>query len=373
MPDTSFLAYLTASTYWSLVMCWSAILVFYVIEYRRLRTLSPIVATLIIVISIDGLRTLFESSYFGVWYTAKTGLLPYGLFEVLTRPEYVIIPKLMNLLAALIIIGFVVRRWFPDVTELAQRHRDLSTYHAELVEAHAELQRLHKLRDDLVHMIAHDMRLPVTSIIGSLRTALDEPAGSPVKREMIENSMHDAQRLAAMTADLLDINRMEAGQLRLDLEPVPLAAAMSGAAADVRWAADEKGVELTVKAGADDPVVLADAAILRRVLANLLQNAIRHTDRGGTVTVCARPVEVEGRAMGQLSVADTGEGIPEQIRYRIFDRFFHAAGRSNGTVASMGLGLAFCKLAVEAHGGAIWVESEVGVGTTFFFTLPLAS
>lgn len=374
MPDTSFLAYMTASTYWSLVLCWSAILVFYVVEYRRLRTLNPLVATLIIVIFIDGLRTLIESTYFGAWYTARTGLIPYAIFELLTKPEYVIVPKLTNLAAAIIIIAFVVRRWFPAVAEEAQRHQELSRYHEELVEAHAELQNLEHLRDNLIHMIAHDMRTPLTAIIGSLETVLEEDLSAPVRREMLENSLRDAQRLVGMTSDLLDINRMEAGQLPLHVEAVSLRDALREAVDGTHYLAEQKGVELTTRPGTQEVEgleVVVDRGIFVRVVTNLLQNAIRHTPAGGSVTLWAEQVEVDGEPMARISVSDTGEGIPEEIRDRIFDRFFHAAGETGGALASIGLGLAFCKLAAEAHGGEIWVESEVGEGSTFHFTVPL--
>lgn len=371
MPDHSFSAYLAASTYWSLILCWTAILVFYAVEYRRLKKLSPIVATLIVVIFIDGLRTLIESWYFGTWYTARTGLISYSLYEQLARPEYVIIPKLINLGAAITIIAFVVRRWFRDVEELAQRHRDLATYHEELVTAHSELQNLETLRDNLINMIAHDMRTPLAGIIGSLQTCIDESPDSPVMRELIGNAVDDAERLTAMTSDLLDINRMETGQLPLNREAVDLGELLADSVAGMRQHAEVKRVALTVERPAESLRVLLDAGIITRVLVNLLQNAIRHTPSGGSVSVRTERTEADGQPMARVFVTDTGEGIPEEIRDRIFDRFFHASRSSGGPIASIGLGLAFCKLAVEAHGGTIELESEVGKGSRFSFTVPL--
>lgn len=370
MPDTSFLAYLTAGIYWSLIMCWSAILVFYAREYRRLRKLNPLIATLIVVIFIDGARTLIESGYFGTWYTARTGLIPYHIFTLLTEPELVLIPKALNLVAALIIIAFVVRRWFGDVAQETQRHLDLASYHGKLVEAHAELQRLEQLRDDLVDMIAHDMRTPLTGVLGSLQTALEGDLNSRVSRELIVNSIEDAQRLVAMTDDLLDLGRMESGELPLDLDAVNLVVALSEGVRAVDRLAREKGVQLAVEPPAEPVRATADAGILSRVLMNLLQNAVRHTPSGGRVVMRAEMLADADPPMARVSVADTGEGIPEEIRDRVFDRFFYAADEGKRDTASIGLGLAFCKLAVEAHGGRIWVESEVGKGSTFYFTLP---
>ncbi len=368
MPDTSYFSYLTASIYWSLILCWSAILVFYVAEYRRLRKLSPLVAMLVIVIFIDGLRTLIESGYFGAWYTARTGLIPYSIFELLTRPEYVLLPKLTNLAAAIIIIVFVVRRWFPAMEAEAERHRELARYHAELVQAHNRLQKLQDLRDNLVHMVAHDMRTPLTSIIGSLQIALSDIPEGTTMQEMIGNAVRDAERLEAMTKNLLDINRLEARQLPLEIEPVDLGQCLSEAASRTRYLADEKGLTLALDEPEQSLTVMADSEILARVITNLLQNAIRHTPPEGRVMLQGR----RAGEMAQVTVADTGEGISEEIRDRIFDRFFHAVGENSGAAASIGLGLAFCKMAVEAQGGEIWVESEVGEGSSFHFTVPLA-
>lgn len=372
MPDTSFLAYMAASLYWSLILCWSAILVFYAVEYRRLHKLNPLVGTLIIVIFIDGLRTLVESAYFGTWYTARTGMISYSIFELLTRPEYLVIPKVINLMAAIIIIAFMVRRWFPAVTEESRRHLELSRVHQQLVEAHEELKNLQGLRDDLIDMIAHDMRTPLTSTIGSLQTALDVDPGSEVGRELLDNALHNAQRLQSMTSDLLDIGRMEAGELVLERTDLPIGRALRNAADDASYLADEKNLTLTVEPLDEMLVARADPGIVGRVIMNLLQNAIRHTPPDGRVTLGAQRVEEDGRPMVRIRVEDTGEGIPEHLQERVFDRFFHAASESGAAPASIGLGLAFCRLAVRAHGGAIGVESEVGEGSSFHFTLPLA-
>lgn len=357
--DQSMLAYITAGTYWALVLCWCAILVFYIREYRWLRRVNQLVATLIIVIFIDGARTLFESLYFGTWYTAKSGLLPYLWHDILEQPQFVLIPKLLNLIAALVIITVLVRRWFRDAGLEYERHK-------ELEEAHDELQRLEHLRDDLVHMIVHDMRTPITSILGSLQTALAEDQDSDVREEMIENSIYDAERLERMMADLLDVSRLESGQLKIQAEPAVAREILEEAGRMVGYAANEKGVRLVVEDTRPGLALRADRTMVLRVLSNLAQNAIRHTPPGGTVRLGA-----QGLAEAvEFHVSDTGEGIPERIRHRIFDKFFHAADDDAKQLRSVGLGLAFCRLAVEAHGGTIQVESEEGEGSDFFFTIP---
>lgn len=359
-PDTSLLAQATAIIYWLLILTWSAILVFYLREYRKLRPLNPLIATLIVVIFIDGARTLIESGFFGVWYTARVGWLPYYLYGLLAEPEFVFIPKFLNLAAAIIIILFLVSRWFANVEDETRRHRELAA-------AHEELTRLERLRDDLVHMIAHDMRTPLTVIIGSLETARGDLA-DPVANELIDNSLEEAGRLRSMTANLLDVRRLESQELPLHLEPVTVAEALRDAARAVGRLAEGAGVALAVEPDGAE-LVTADRAVLGRVLVNLLQNALQHTPAGGRVTLSAEPIDGQVR----LVVADTGEGIADDVRDRIFDRFFHASRQEGRAVASIGLGLAFCKLAVEAHGGEIGVESELGRGSRFYITLPVTA
>ncbi|MBP7559303.1 MAG: HAMP domain-containing histidine kinase [Armatimonadetes bacterium] len=359
MFDRDTLEYITAGTYWSLVLCWCAILIFYVKEYSWLRKTNRLVATLIIVIFIDGARTLVESVYFGIWYTASAELFPYAWKSVLEQPEHVLIPKLLNFLAALVIISVLVRRWFRDADQEAQRQQ-------ELTQSHEELKRLEKLRDDLVHMIVHDMRTPITSIMGSLQTALAEDQGSEVRDEMVQNAIDDAQRLEGMMADLLDVNRLETGKLELSIGPAVVREILEEAGRMVAFAAAEKDVRLIVEDTTPGLAVRADRRILLRILGNLAQNAIRHTPDGGTVTLSAtgRQDAVEFR------VADTGEGIPERILPRVFDKFFHASASEAKQLRSIGLGLAFCRLATEAHGGTIRVESTEGEGSVFSFTIP---
>jgi signal transduction histidine kinase len=365
MPDESLTVYITAGIYWALILCWGAILYFYIREYRWLRRLSPLVATLVLVIIVDAARTLVESVYFGAWYTARTSVIPYSLYTTLQQPQWVLIPKLLNLVAALLIIAVMVRRWFRDAAEEMTRHEDLKC-------AHAELTELEALRDDLVHMVVHDMRSPLTSVVGSLQTALDGDLDSEIGHEMVENAFVDAQRLVAMTQSLLDVSRLERGQLPVNRREADIVGVVSQAVRTAAHLAREKGVHIVIDSPAEAPLVAIDTDLMVRVLTNLLQNAARHTPEGGIVTVSAH---VRRGAAGHavvLAVADTGEGISKEIRERIFDKFFHAARHTDRAgAASTGLGLAFCRLAVEAHGGTISVDSQVGQGSTFCIELPL--
>lgn len=236
----------------------------------------------------------------------------------------------------------------------------------EAVRAQQVLE-LEKLRDDLIHMIVHDLRTPLTSIIGGLQTIIDTEFEDELTREFVPMSLDSANVLLEMVNTLLDINKMESGQMTLDVGPVPLGDLAEQALDQVRGLATEHGHTLVTALDSACPVLQADGDKLRRVLINLLGNAIKFTPDGGTITVgtTCRPDEI------LLWVRDTGPGIPEEYRDRIFEKFGQVEGEGRKKKNSTGLGLTFCRLVAEAHGGRIWVESREGEGSTFLLSLPL--
>jgi signal transduction histidine kinase len=363
----SYFTYLTAAMYWSLILCWSIIIVFYWREYRRLRSLSPMIGTLLVVIFIDGARTLVESVYFGTWYTARTQLIPGYLWNLLAEPQYIALPKALNLIAALIIIAFILRRWFSDMEAEVRRQRRTDELYAELKQAHAELQSAQQAQQELTGMIVHDMRTPLTNVISGLGTvALMDGAPPEVRRELLRGAQDGAERLLGMVNDLLDINRLESGEMPLTREEFAAADVMREAAGAVAALAAEKRLTLRVEPAPADLCPYADRETARRVLVNLLGNAVKFTPGGGEVRLTAEARD----GMVEFAVADTGEGIPTEHRERVFDKFYQVTSHAAGRQMSSGLGLAFCRLAVEAHGGRIGVESDVGRGSRFWFTLP---
>ena len=364
-PDQ--LNYLTAGLYWCLILCWLVVLIFYWREHRRLTRLSPMVGTMLMVVFVDGARTLLESLYFGTWFTARTGLIPRELWTTLAEPQYVLVPKIMNLVAAGMIIGVLVRRWFPDLAAEMERQQRTEQLYAELQQTHRELQQAQEARDSLTHMIVHDMRTPLTNVITGLQTVQLIEETPPLAQEMVEGALHGANRLLGMVNDLLDISKMEAGEMTLACERVALSELAGEAMRLVRVLAGEKGLTLRQEFAHDLERVEADPEKLRRVLVNLLGNAIKFTPAGGTITVGTERV-TEG--MIRVRVCDTGPGIAPEHQERIFDKFYHVRAGPTRGVAATGLGLTFCKLAVEAHGGTIGVESAPGEGSCFWFTLP---
>ena len=239
--------------------------------------------------------------------------------------------------------------------------------HFRLRKAYQDLQRLEELRDSLTDMIVHDLRQPLQALIGGLATLPVMGELNEGQTEFLQMSVDGGHTLLGMINDLLDISKMESGTLQLECGLVDPRHVVEQAARQVWNLAREKGVEIRTEVPDSQPEIRADGEKLRRVLVNLLGNAIKFTPSGGTVTICTRadgPVEICFR------VADTGEGIPKEAFGRIFEKFGQVEDRKEGRKNSTGLGLTFCKMAVEAHGGRIWVESEMGHGSVFSFTLP---
>ncbi len=253
-------------------------------------------------------------------------------------------------------------RSLADSVALYQRIEE----HAEQLEqANEELRRLQQMRDDLTNMIVHDMRTPLTNVLSGLQTIEATDYDPEITREFLPEAINAGEDLADMINNLLDISKMEAGQLTLDRKPVLATEVVAEAVERVDHLIGEKGLRLETRVP-DGTMLDADRDLLKRVLLNLLSNAIKFTPDGGEITVDARR---DGNAV-RMCVRDTGEGIPEDQLGRLFMKFGQVqrgpAQKRQGT----GLGLAFVKLAVEAHGGEVSVDSTVGEGSTFCFTIP---
>jgi two-component system, sensor histidine kinase and response regulator len=246
-----------------------------------------------------------------------------------------------------------------------KRSRDReSALFARLEENYARLQEVEKLRDDMRNMIVHDLRTPLTSVITGVQLLEQKGGLSDEQRELTAIAIGGGRTLLTMINDLLDVEKLEAGGMQLNRDEVLVPLLVERAAAQVRTLARDRGVELHTEVDRSIPVICGDEAKLTRTLVNLLGNAIKFTP-SGSVTLSVSP-GAAGRI--RFAVRDTGVGIPAEAFERIFEKFGQVeAGGSSGT----GLGLAFCKLAVEAHGGRMTVESTPGIGSIFSFSIPV--
>jgi two-component system, OmpR family, phosphate regulon sensor histidine kinase PhoR len=234
----------------------------------------------------------------------------------------------------------------------------------------SELRRLERIRHDFVANVSHEFKTPLTAIQGFSETllagALEDPRNN---RRFLEIIRDHASRLAALTDDLLKLARIEAGKLEVQFGPVQMTDVIDRCVETAHINATRKRITLELEMPAHLPLVHGDASLLRDVVQNLLDNAIRYTPEGGRVRITAEATPREAT----VSVDDTGIGIPLADQERIFERFYRVDAARSREAGGTGLGLSIAKHIVEAHGGRLWVESEVGHGSKFSFSLSLAA
>ena len=234
-----------------------------------------------------------------------------------------------------------------------------------------EERLLERMRDDLTHTMVHDLRNPLTSISASL-SFLEALLGEdlpPTQSSILEIAQSSTQMMLDLVNAILDISRLESGRMPLERAEVAVGDIIAATIAAQLPMALEKDLELERDVSSDLSAAWVDAKLVERVLQNLVGNAVKFTPGGGVVRVTAQVDNTEKHPRILVAVSDTGSGISPQIRDRLFQKF--VTGRQEGR--GSGLGLAFCRMAIEAHDEQIWVESTPGEGTTFFFTLPVAT
>jgi two-component system sensor histidine kinase/response regulator len=240
-----------------------------------------------------------------------------------------------------------------------------------LDEALRKQRELQMVRDDLMKMIVHDLKTPLTTVIATLEMVVDGDFGPlrDTQRNVLVEAEGRAEDLLALIEDLLEVTRIEAGSLAITPTPIAPAAFLSEMAYDWQHRFTQEGATVAIEVADDAPVFEADKTLLKRVFANLLQNALSHSPLGVHVTMSARR---EGTGI-LFTVADNGPGIPREYHELIFRKFEQVRTPNAPKTRSSGLGLAFCRLVAEGHGGRIWVASEVGAGAAFHLALPKAA
>ena len=230
----------------------------------------------------------------------------------------------------------------------------------------AELEGVERLRRELVANVSHELKTPISALRAHLENLLDG-----VERpdpETLQVMLAQSERLSRLVEQLLDLSRLESGDVPLDLRPVEIGPLAAEVLSEIEPARARAGVAVELRVPEDLPPATADRERIHQVLFNLVDNALRFTPPGGRVTLSA---EAGDRSV-RVRVEDTGVGIPPEHLPRLFERFYRAdAARSRGD-GGTGIGLAICRSVVEAHGGRIWAESEPGRGSAFTFELPAA-
>ena len=251
--------------------------------------------------------------------------------------------------------------------KVEERTQSLQEAYEELEQTNERLQELDRLKSDFVSLVSHELRTPLTSINGGieliLRFAENLDKG---QRETLLIISEQSARLTKLVENILDISMIEAGRLQLNLGPVALAPLLAQVRREIEAVTSAHHFRWSDPSGL--PLVWADEDRLTDILLNLLDNAIKYSPARSEVTIQARPDD--GRMV--VSVTDCGMGIPEEERLKIFEKFHRVDSRDTKDAYGYGLGLYMVRLLVEAQGGQIWVESTVGEGSRFSFSIPLA-
>jgi PAS domain S-box-containing protein len=259
-----------------------------------------------------------------------------------------------------------------DVTERKRTEQQMESlkksYLAELEARHREAERLNQLKSEFIASVSHELRTPLHTIIGFAELLAEQEAG-PLNEKQMRFAHHirtDSDHLLSLINDVLDLSRIEAGGMVVRTEGLSLQSVISEAVNAICPHAESK--KITIREHHIPNVnVLADLLRVRQILYNLLSNAVKFTDPGGNVHVTARA----DRDHVQITISDTGMGIPTAECDRIFDKFYQVGYTTTGVRQGTGLGLTICKQLVEMQGGKIWVDSEPGHGSHFHFTLPV--
>jgi len=286
----------------------------------------------------------------------KVQALEYGADDFLSKP--------INKVELLAKVRSVLRvKGLQDQLELKR---------VEIEAANQELIRMQGFKESMMQMVVHDLKNPLASIMGNVQLiqmqSLEMMTPTRLK-ELLQRTQESARQLMRMILNILQIGKLEERKMTLKLEPVVVHGMVQENVDEMMGLSARDNIRLENRVPPDLPSPRADRELLGRVIANLLNNAFKHTAGGGRVTVDGQQ---EGDAV-TITVSDTGEGIPEDLQPHIFEKF--VAGESDTSKRMLydsGLGLTFCRLAVECHGGKIWLKSRSGEGTTVFISLPLS-
>ncbi len=263
-----------------------------------------------------------------------------------------------------------------DLTAIQQRVADLEKELAqtkrELVEAKTQLREADKLKSEFIATVSHELRTPLNSILGFAKLLLKQKIGplNPIQQTDLSVIYDSAQHLLSLVNDILDLSKIEAGKIRLDAEWVSVEEIIVGVMASTYILIEDKPIELQEEIESNLPKVYVDRGRIRQVVINILSNAAKFTDVG-SITMRVRKITKNEQEFVCFSIKDTGIGIAADDMDKVFEAFRQidssVARRAEGT----GLGMPISYRLVSLHGGELWVESQVGQGSAFSFTIPL--
>ncbi len=310
--------------------------------------LGPSGVALMAAVSLAAYGALLALQYGGVLPTYSIWNIPF----VAREKGWLLIVNWLSFAAPAVLVAVMC-------SALTQR---LKTRNSALEESEA-------MRRVLVELMVHDLRNPLTVLLGVLEV-MQIISGSTFtadQRRLMQNARRSGTVMIGLISDILDISRLESGQLQLKPQRLEMQPVIRESIEEMRVPAEQAELTLVHLSESELPPIHADHKLIQRVLSNLLGNAVKATPPGGTITIDALPTPPGAVT---VRVHDTGQGIPPDQLARIFEKFAQVElERGSGRATGTGLGLTFCKMAIEAHGGRLWVESQLGEGSTFSFTL----
>jgi len=259
---------------------------------------------------------------------------------------------------------------FESAIRLAD-HAATAIVNARLFE---EVKRANDAKSEFVLTVSHELKQPMTSIKGYTDLMVKGAAGplTDVQQQFLHTVRSNVERMSTLVGDLLEISRIEAGRLKLDIKPVSMEDVIEETLRTTQGQIEAKQQQLDVSVPQDLPMVMGDRARLIQIMTNLVSNAYKYTPAGGRIAVSAQPKSDSVPGFVLCAVRDTGVGISEEDQAKLFTKFFRSGDPAVREVPGTGLGLSITKGLIEMHGGEIWVESRVGKGSTFAFTVPVA-
>ena len=336
--------------------------------YKREELMGQTVETLV----PDALRAGHAQHRAGYWDHAVTRPMGSGLALRGRRKDGSAFPVEISLSPVNSDDGFRVTAIIRDISErkLAEdRLNELrQAYTVELESRNREVERANQLKNEFLASMSHELRTPLHTIIGFSELLAEEIEGplNEKQRRFTDHIHTDSLHLLDLINDILDISKIEAGRLELRREAFDVSLALEETLSSVRQQGKAKSIGIETKLSIP-ATIFADRLRIKQILFNLLSNALKFTPEGGRVEVEA----LSRDGFIEISVGDTGIGIPKELHEAVFDKFYQAGATTRGVREGTGLGLAISKALVDEHGGRIWLESEPGKGSRFTFTIPL--
>jgi signal transduction histidine kinase len=347
------------ATYWAIVAVWTAVLAAIAVAYWRNPRAFGTTRLLLAVLAVDTFRDIFENVYFGLYFGSKYGFFSDELGVVLGAPALLLVPKLLNVFAGGLVLGLLLWRWLP-----------LAVHERSVVErSRAIAEEAARLKDHFIGTVSHELRTPLTAITASLALLEDSPdenLGEEAK-ELIGMARANSQRLHRLVNDILDIEKLEAGQVVFRPQRIEVDRLLRQEIETQAALAQSCGVTLRADI-ASGQAVEADPDRLRQVVSNLLSNAIKFSPHGAAVELRA---ETRGKHV-RIAIRDHGPGIPPEFRARIFGKFAQADMSDSRPKTGTGLGLSIVKEIVARMSGEVGFADAPGGGTVFFVDLPPA-